>query len=78
MCENIINSFYKVLKYKFINVILIVFRDGVSAEAKDEILSPSPNPYRGNFLLHSHLHGKKFSNFRSPNGAISAEIPIYG
>jgi hypothetical protein len=30
---------------------------------------------RGDFLL--HLHGKKFSNFGSPNRAISTGIPIY-
>jgi hypothetical protein len=48
LCENIINFFKKkILKYKSISVILKASGDGVSAGAEDEILSPSPNLFRG-------------------------------
>jgi hypothetical protein len=42
----------------------------------DKILSPFPNLFWENFLLHPHSHGEKFSIFGSLNGAIPARSPF--
>jgi hypothetical protein len=66
MCENIINFFYKVLKYTFINVILIKFLGTEFPRSGGKILSQSPNLFQRNFLLHPHPHGEKYPTIRSP------------
>jgi fucose permease len=66
-------TIYKVLKYTFINVILLKF-SGTKSPREDKIPSPSPNLFPGDFLLHPHLNKENFSIFKfqtaqSPRGS---------
>jgi hypothetical protein len=58
------------------NIILIVFVDGVSAGRRMKYC-PHPKPLLGELSPPSPSHGEKFSNIESPNGTISTRIFIY-
>jgi hypothetical protein len=77
--ENIIKIIYKVLKYKLLNAILIIFWDRVFTGWRMKYRLHPQTSFRGTFSSIPISTEKKIStNFESSNGTISPWISIYG
>jgi hypothetical protein len=78
LCENIIKKNYKTPEYKFINIILIVFVDGISAGRKMKYRPHPQTSFGGTFTSILIPTGKNSQTSDLQTGQSPRESPFTG